>query len=869
MHPFKNSPATFSANFRITLFGLVTCAIFFFYYVHTEKQIDRANELRLHSYLLASELRQSSDDLTRMVQTYVATGNPIYKQHYLEILDIRDGRKPRPVEAYNVYWDLVTGNDVRPRPFGSATPLMELMREAGFSDEEFAKLAEAKTNSDELTRTEFEAMRLIEKNNASEADRARARDMLYDAHYQEAKARIMRPISEFYQMMNSRTQSAVKYASNAALAFRLVFVAFCMMLLFLLWRAYQSLRETLGTSADELHAHIKRIGQGDFDTPIPVGPGMENSVMGWLAETRTKLRAAAAEEKRMEEGLRANNEKLKSLYELSPVGITLTDMRGRFIEFNRAFEQICGYDREELSQLNNWVLTPKEYAEREMEQLASLNRRGYYGPYEKEYIRKDGMRVALRLNGALTTGQDGRRYIWSIVEDISDRKRHQEQLERIAHYDVLTGTPNRTLLADRMRQAIAQTRREQNMMGLCYLDLDGFKTINDTMGHAAGDYVLIESARRIAGTIRGGDTVARLGGDEFVVLMLGLERGEECVATLERLLKVISQPIKIGSKTVGVSASIGVSIYPLDDEDPDTLLRHADQAMYQAKQLGKNRFHIYDPVLDQRTRSYHAILNNIQHALERNEFLLHYQPKVELKTSRLVGAEALIRWMHPEKGLLAPAEFLYAIEKTDLDIAIGEWVIDTALNQMKQWRDAGLDIPVSVNISAGHLESDGFVDKLRQKLARYPDMPPKSLQIEVLETAALGDIAIVSDIITACREMGVEFALDDFGTGYSSLTYLSHLPVDTLKIDQSFVRGMLVDRGEIAIVQGIIALARAFSRKTVAEGVETENHYQVLLGMGCDIGQGYGIARPMAAEKLMEWRSIQPVKNKPGVRLTP
>jgi EAL domain-containing protein (putative c-di-GMP-specific phosphodiesterase class I) len=328
------------------------------------------------------------------------------------------------------------------------------------------------------------------------------------------------------------------------------------------------------------------------------------------------------------------------------------------------------------------------------------------------------------------------------------------------------------------------------------------------------------------------------------------------VATLERLLAAIAQPITVKDKPVTVSASIGVSLYPLDDEDPDTLLRHADQAMYVAKQSGKNRFHIYDPAMDRRARDQNEFQKSIHQALEQNQFELFYQPKVNLRTKELIGAEALIRWRHPERGILPPAEFLSIIENTELDKKIGEWVIATALAQMKYWRSTGLDIEVSINISGYHLESAGFVEKMKQNLAQYPDMAQGKLQIEVLETVALNDISVVQGIIESCRKVGVEFALDDFGTGYSSLSYLSSLPVDTLKIDQSFVRDMLEDKGDMAIVQGIIALAKAFERHTVAEGIETDKHFQALLDLGCEIGQGYGIARPMPAVEIMGWKYL-------------
>jgi EAL domain-containing protein (putative c-di-GMP-specific phosphodiesterase class I) len=303
-----------------------------------------------------------------------------------------------------------------------------------------------------------------------------------------------------------------------------------------------------------------------------------------------------------------------------------------------------------------------------------------------------------------------------------------------------------------------------------------------------------------------------------------------------------------------LSASIGVSIYPLDNEDPDTLLRHADQAMYIAKQSGKNCFYIYDSALDLRARNHNDFLKSIRLGLEFNQFELYYQPKINLRTQRLVGAEALIRWKHPKRGLLSPIEFLRPIENTELDIDIGNWVIATSLAQINRWHCAGLDIEVSINISAYHLEAPDFVKKLQQQLTYYPDLPPGKLQIEILETAALNDLSVVCEIIEECRKFGVGFALDDFGTGYSSLSYLSKLPVDELKIDQSFVRDMLEDKGDKAIVQGIIALALAFDRQVVAEGIETREHYQALLDMGCQTGQGYAIARPMPADELTNWK---------------
>lgn len=429
-----------------------------------------------------------------------------------------------------------------------------------------------------------------------------------------------------------------------------------------------------------------------------------------------------------------------------------------------------------------------------------------------------------------------------------------EKLEHIAHYDALTALPNRVLLADRLQQAMAQAHRHSELLAVAYLDLDGFKAINDNYGHVAGDQLLMSMAACMKHTLREGDTLARLGGDEFVAVLIDLDSIEASVPLLTRLVAAAAQPVYVGDLMLQVSASLGVTFYPQEDDvDADQLLRQADQAMYQAKLAGKNRYHVFDDEQDRNVRDHHENLERISRALAEREFVLYYQPKVNMRTGQFIGAEALIRWQHPEKGLLSPALFLPVIEEHQLAIELGEWVIDNALTQIELWHAAGLDIPVSVNVGARQLQHPDFVERLHVLLTAHPGVRPDDLEIEVLETSALEDLAQVSQVIEACRKVGVKFALDDFGTGYSSLTYLKRLPFTLLKIDQSFVRDMLDDPDDLAILEAVLGLAVAFRRQVIAEGVETVKHGEMLLQLGCELGQGYGIAHPMPAGALSGW----------------
>ena len=430
----------------------------------------------------------------------------------------------------------------------------------------------------------------------------------------------------------------------------------------------------------------------------------------------------------------------------------------------------------------------------------------------------------------------------------------QKQLERLAHYDMLTGLPNRVLLADRMSQAMTQSQRRGQHLAIALLDLDGFKAVNDTHGHAAGDHLLVTLARRMQEALREGDTLARLGGDEFVVLLPDLAEVDDSVTILNRLMAAAAQAVPFGEATLQVSASLGVSFYPQAQTlDAEQLLRQADQAMYQAKQAGKNCFHAFDAEQDRSVRERHESMQRIRQALVANEFVLQYQPKVNLRSGAVIGVEAFIRWIHPQRGLLPPARFLPMVEDHPLAVELGQWVIASALAQIEHWQQAGLDLPVSVNIGARHLQRPDFVQGLREQLAKHPWLKPAGLELELMESSAFENLDHVCEVITGCGEVGIRCALDDFGTGYSSLTHLKLLPVAQLKIGQNFVRDMFNDPKDRAILRSIVDLAAALELHVIAKGVETVEHGVKLLELGCELGQGFAIAHPMLAAELPDW----------------
>ena len=565
-----------------------------------------------------------------------------------------------------------------------------------------------------------------------------------------------------------------------------------------------------------------------------------------------------SQRKQAEEKLRLSARVFSDAHE----GIVITDVNTLIIDVNAAFSEITGYSRDEVLGKNPSLLkSGRQGSDFYAAMWRAINDEGHWQG-EVWNRKKDGATYAELLTISALRDQDNRviNYI-GLFSDITESKYQQQALELLAHYDPLTNLPNRSLFADRFNQAIAHSKRTETLLAVCYLDLDGFKQVNDTFGHEVGDELLIEVSRRIKLSLRECDTVCRLGGDEFALLLENLQSPQQCEETMKRIHAALADPFAISDRPIRIAASSGITLYPLDREEPDTLLRHADQAMYQAKLAGRNCYRIYQNLLDLQIMSQYQhfgrlqeALGELQEALTQNQLRLFYQPKVNLASGEVFGAEALIRWQHPQRGLLLPSEFLPIADSTPLEIEISNWVIRQSFQQLQSWLDQGLRLQVSINVSPRFLLWQNFLIMLESVLAEYPAISSRQLELEILESSVLDDLISVGEILAQCyHRLGIGSALDDFGTGYSSLTHLRHLTINSVKIDQSFVRNMIDDPDDQAIVESVIGLAKAFKREVIAEGVEDIDHGIFLINLGCDQAQGHAISKPMPAEAVLPW----------------
>jgi diguanylate cyclase (GGDEF)-like protein/PAS domain S-box-containing protein len=588
-----------------------------------------------------------------------------------------------------------------------------------------------------------------------------------------------------------------------------------------------------------------------------------NAIVAQRATDGTPQRVIATARDISEQRAAEDQKQLSAkLFQYLDEGLLITDAQFRVLDANPMFSQMTGYARQEVVGTVPALLRPgAPNTMEESQRLQMLDSVREHGSWRGEVHtrHRNGEPRTLQITvSAVKSPQGAARFHALAISDITQAHRQLEQLERQAHYDELTGLPNRTRFAQMMSEAMLTSEREGFLLTICYLDLDHFKPVNDQYGHDAGDRLLVELADRLRRSMRnwasGSDAVARLGGDEFVLLLrtATVEEGRQAV---ERILRNLSQPytLGLGIPPVVVTSSIGATVYPLDHADADTLLRHADHAMYGAKQSGRNGYLFFDAEHDRRTEAQFEAISRVQEALDAEQFVLHFQPKVNMRTRRVLGLEALLRWNHPVHGVIPPAQFLPLIEHTALSAKVGDWVMQQGIEQLAKWQRAGLDLTLSINVSARHLQEPLFAERLTALLDRHQTPVSRRLILEVLETAALADIDHTGNLMQQCQEMGVRFALDDFGTGYSTLTYLKRLPFDMLKVDRSFVHNMLSDKQDMAIVEGIIGLSHTFGCSLVAEGVETAEQARHLLSLGCEIGQGNGIAPAMPAQDVAQW----------------
>jgi diguanylate cyclase (GGDEF)-like protein/PAS domain S-box-containing protein len=542
---------------------------------------------------------------------------------------------------------------------------------------------------------------------------------------------------------------------------------------------------------------------------------------------------------------------LQSILESTADGILVVDLEGRMVSHNERFAQLwqvprallAAGDAALLAHAMGQVRHPEAFLARVRELYAQVEVEAFDTIEFADGRVVDRYSAPHRLEGRPV----GR--VWSF-RDVTERRRAEERIQYQAYHDALTGLPNRLLLRDRLTQSIGHAHRQDRLLAVMFLDVDHFKLINDTLGHAVGDRLLKGLAERLSACVREDDTVARMGGDEFTFVFGGMTKPEDAARMAEKVLRAVAEPFDLDGRDLRVTASLGIAVHPGDGDDPDGLLQSADAAMYRAKEQGRNNYQLCTPGMNDRALERMALEGELRRALEGHELLLHYQPLVQAATGKVVGTEALVRWQHPKRGLLMPDEFIPVAEESRLILPLGSWVLRVACRQLRAWHDAGFgDLRMSVNISARQFQQAGLVGQVREAL-EGASLEPRHLELEITESIAMSNVAWTAEVLEALRATGIRISIDDFGTGQSSLSYLKHFPLSTLKIDRSFVRDIALDPEDEAIASAVIALAHVLGLSVVAEGVETEAQLDFLRRAGCEEYQGYLFSRPVSPDAL-------------------
>ena len=557
---------------------------------------------------------------------------------------------------------------------------------------------------------------------------------------------------------------------------------------------------------------------------------------------------------RQQQQLASSEERYRRLHESMVDAYARVDMDGRLVEWNRSYEQMLGYPAEQLRTKTYQDLTPPRWHEMEARIISDeVMTKGHSEVYEKEYMRCDGTIFPVELRAFLLRDDRGEPLgFWAIVRDITERKLVEAKIHHLAHHDALTGLPNRVALSLRLDQAIAAAHRADSRFAVMLIDLDRFKSINDNLGHLVGDQLLVEVAQRLRAQVRESDIVARLGGDEFIVVVTDIVHVGTVETVAHKIQVVLSQPFVAEGQELVTTPSTGISLYPKDGDNAEALIRHADEAMYQAKSQGRDNWQFYSESISAVAAERLKIETGLRTALQRDEFLLHYQPQLDLASGRIVAVEALVRWQHPETGLVPPDRFIPVSEDMGLIVPLGEWLLDQACGQLGQWRENGLAcIRICVNLSARQLQKQTLHETVAEVLARH-HLAAADLELEITESMAMSNPAETIVVLEKLKALGVMLSIDDFGTGYSSLSYLKLLPIHRLKLDRSFVGDIESDPDDASICRATASLAHDLGLSLVAEGVETEAQFDFLRELGCDLLQGYWLARPLPADETRE-----------------